>query len=119
MQRTLALSGTLNLAFGSLLAILDTCIHMASTVRIQDPAKDRLRRLQEAWHRARGERPSQQEILDKGLAYLERHRDAFLAESAWRPLTEAEIQQLEEQFQVRSGDTGHYDIDEVVYGEGA
>lgn len=92
---------------------------MATTVRIQDRAKDRLRRLQEAWHRARGERPSQQELLDKGLAYLERHQDAFLAESAWRPLTEEEIRQLKERFQVASGDSGHYDIDEVVYGEDA
>lgn len=90
---------------------------MASTVRIDDRAKERLRRLQEAWHHARGDRPTQQELLDKALTYLEAHTDEFLAEAAWRPLTPEEIERLEEQVQVRSGDTGRYDIDEVVYGD--
>ncbi len=88
---------------------------MPSTVRIGDDAKERMRRLQDAWHRSRGQRPTQEELLDRCLAYLERHRNAFLSEAAWRPLDREEIDQLRG-LQVASGDHEAYDIDEVVYG---
>lgn len=88
---------------------------MPSTVRIGDDAKERMRRLQEAWHRSRGQRPTQEELLDRCLAYLERHRSEFLSEAAWRPLDQEEIDRLRG-LQVASGDTGDYDVDEVVYG---
>lgn len=88
---------------------------MASTVRVDDEGKRRIQRLQDAWHRARGERPTQGELVAEAMAYLERHREAFLAEAAWTPLSEEEIERWRS-FKVASGDTGAYDVDEVVYG---
>lgn len=89
---------------------------MPSTVRLPDHAMERLRRLQDAWDRARGTRPNPEELLDRALAYLDGHPDDFLDPSVWRPLTPEEIGRLEAEFQVLSGDTGRYDIDEEVYG---
>lgn len=89
---------------------------MASTVRVDDEGKRRIQRLQEAWHRARGERPTQGELVAEAMAYLERHRDEFLAEAAWEPLGQDEIQELRSSLQTASGEEGDYDVDEVVYG---
>lgn len=88
---------------------------MSSTVRIDEEDKERLRRLQEAWGRVRGQRPTQKELLGKGLAYLERHREAFLQDAGWETLSGAEIDRVE----ARSRDMGVWsarDIDETVYG---
>lgn len=90
---------------------------MASTVRVGTEAKKRLHKLQRAWHRVRGEPSTQQDLLDRILAYLEHHEDDFLKEAAWRPLRPDEIEQLERDLQVPTGDSRPYDIDEVVYGE--
>jgi hypothetical protein len=90
---------------------------MASTVRISQDAKTRLGRLQRSWHQVRGKPPTQQELLDAILVYLENHKEEFLKETAWRPLNVDEIQRLEQRLQVPTGDIHPYDIDEVVYGE--
>lgn len=90
---------------------------MASTVRIGDEDKERLRRLQEAWRAARGERPTQQELLGRALAYLERHRDRFLAESAWTPLTPEQVRAARAHFVGSYGGLGATDVDDVVYGD--
>jgi hypothetical protein len=64
---------------------------MSSTLRILPQDKMRLGRLQEAWQRLRGERPSQQDLVGKAIAYADAHRDDFLAQSAWRPLTPEQV----------------------------
>lgn len=88
---------------------------MSSTVRMDASDKERLRRLQEAWERVRGQRPSQKELLARGLAFLEDHQDAFLAQAAWTPLDDEAIDAVEE----RARDMGSWsarDHDEVLYG---
>lgn len=90
---------------------------MASTVRIGEDDKDRLRRLQEAIEDLTGQRPTQQELLGRGLAYLEDHRDEFLAAAAWTPLDADEIEAMKQRLVTASGQAEPYDIDEVVYGE--
>jgi len=87
---------------------------MATTVRVEE-AKRRIRELQEAWHRARGGRPTQGELVGEAMAFLERHRDAFLAEAAWEPLRDDEIDDLAK-LRAAPGEEGDYDVDEVVYG---
>lgn len=87
---------------------------MSSTVRIEEEDKDRLRRLQEAWAKLRGERPSQKELLGRGLAYLEKNQQDFLDEAGWVPRSEAEIEQI----QARSRDMGNWsarEIDDILY----
>lgn len=86
-------------------------------MRISKEEKRRLQRLQEAWRRARGEAPTQQELVARGLGFLERHWDAFLAEAAWRPWTEDEIKKLEAT-PVKAGRWSVDEIDDVVYGAG-
>lgn len=88
---------------------------MSTTVRVLDEDKARIQRLQEAWLRARGARPSQQEILGRGLEYLERHEDAFLAEAAWTPLTATGLAALRA-LQGRFGRGASDRVDDVVYG---
>lgn len=87
---------------------------MSSTVRIDEEDKQRLRRLQEAWSRSRGQRPTQKELLGRGLAFLERHRERFLQEAGWEPFSEKEIEEIEG----RSRDMGDWsarDVDEILY----
>jgi hypothetical protein len=88
---------------------------VSSTVRIEEDAKDRLRRLQQAWAQTRGEQLSQKEMLGRGLAFLERHRDRFLQEAGWEPLSEEEIEAVEARAQPM-GDWSARDIDEILYG---
>ncbi|MHB8587063.1 MAG: hypothetical protein ACYDDF_14635 [Thermoplasmatota archaeon] len=89
---------------------------MSTTVRITEQARERLQRLQAGWRRTLGEGPSQQALLDQGLAYLEAHMDEFLAEATWHPLTNAEIRALEKRVIGRFGQLSG-DIDSVVYGD--
>lgn len=87
---------------------------MSSTVRIDEDDKDRLRRLQDAWSRVKGERVSQKELIGRILAYLEERQDEFLDEAGWEPLTDEEIDRIE----ARSRDMGNWssrDIDEAIY----
>jgi hypothetical protein len=90
---------------------------MSSTVRMDEADKERLRRLQEAWERLRGERPSQKELLARGLAFLEEHQDAFLAEAAWTPLDDDEIDAIEDRAR-GMGAWSARDHDDVLYGSG-
>lgn len=87
-----------------------------TTVRIRGSTKNRLRRLQEAWRKVRGDRPPQQELLEVGLEYIDRHFDAFIAESTWRPLSPQELRKLR-RLQGRYGNWSVKDLDEIVYGE--
>lgn len=88
---------------------------MSSTIRIDEEAKQRLRRLQEAWARLRGDRPTQKELIGEGLAFLEDHRQAFLDEVGWEPFSLEEIEEVEQR--ARSmGDWSARDVDETVYG---
>ncbi len=90
--------------------------HMDTSIRISKEVKDHLRRLQETWRRAKGEAPTQQELVSKGLGFLSRHWDEFLAEAAWRPFTKEEWKQIEK-LQFPGGGWSSDEIDEVVYGE--
>lgn len=88
-----------------------------STVRIDEDGEQRLRRLQDAWTRLQGERPTEEQLLARGLAYLEENKEVFIAEAGggWQPLSEEEIEQVE----ARSRDMGDWsarDIDETIYG---
>ena len=90
---------------------------MSTTIRIREEDKDRLRRLQEAWRRVRGQAPAQQELLGKGLEYLEEKTDDFIKRAAWQPLTEKEIRSLEGRAQ-HLGNWSVASLDDIVYGEG-
>lgn len=94
---------------------------MTSTVRIEEADKDRLKRLQAAWKRLKGEAPSQTKLLGHVLAYLEDHEDDFLAHSAWRPLTDEQKRRWRERVRDLGGwpATPVEEIDAVVYGEEA
>lgn len=88
----------------------------STTIRIRPSDKDVLKRLQAAWKRARGEEPSQTDLLSKSLEFALRRREQFLVEAAWKPLTEAEIAELET-LPRDLGDWDATDIDSIVYGE--
>lgn len=88
---------------------------MSSTIRIDEEDKDRLRRLQDAWARLHGERPSQTELLGRAPAFLEQNKETFLDEAGWDPLSDEEIERI----QARSRDMGDWsaqEIDDVLYG---
>ena len=53
-----------------------------TTIRIAATDKRRLERLREAWRKARDGPSSQQDLLARGLEYLEQHRAEFLDEMA-------------------------------------
>lgn len=91
---------------------------MTSTVRIEEADKDRLKRLQQAWKRLKGEAPSQKELVGKVLAYAEAHEEEFLADAAWRPPTEAERAYWRRRIASLGGWEGPdaTQVDEVVYG---
>jgi hypothetical protein len=91
---------------------------MTSTVRISSAGKSRLRRLQVRWRALRGTAPSHSELLDATLAFVERHEDEFLRETAWTPLTAEELDRLRS----LQGDHGVWsvaDLDDIVYGDSA
>jgi hypothetical protein len=91
---------------------------MTSTVRISSAGKSRLRRLQERWRTLRGKAPSDSELLDSVLAFVERHEDELLQEAAWTPLTAEELDRLRS----LQGDHGVWsvaDLDDIVYGDPA
>lgn len=62
-----------------------------TTIRVRQASKERVHRLRDKWHRLRGERLTQQEILDRALEYAEDHMEAFATEKRWRPWTQAEF----------------------------
>jgi hypothetical protein len=91
---------------------------MSTTIRISDEDKVRLKRLQDSWRSARGERPAQEELIGKVLGFVERHRHNFIAESTWRALKPSEIESMR-RLQGHYGDTAAERTDEIVYGDGA
>jgi hypothetical protein len=90
-----------------------------SPVRIGDEEKLQLERLRREVTAATGERPSQQEVLGDAIGFALRHRDQFLIEAAWRPLTDEEIRAWEQAARKERGwkAVRAEDIDDVVYGE--
>ena len=89
---------------------------MDTTIRIRSEDKKRLLRIQSAWHRARSERPSQQDLLSKTLEYTEDHLQDFIETRAWRPWTPAEIEAFEAETKALGGWEPAPDIDDAVYG---
>lgn len=90
-----------------------------SPVRIDDEDKAQLERLRREYAAASGERPNQQELLGRAIGFALRHKDEFLVESAWRPLTEDEIRAWMAEPRRSRGwkPVAPEDIDEMVYGE--
>lgn len=95
-----------------------TCRRMAATttIRITSRGKRELERLTQRWASLKGARPTQQEVLESGLAFLVQHESEFLRAQAWRPMTAAEITELRELPAIIGGWTGSWeDIDAVLY----
>ncbi|HEV8360968.1 MAG TPA: hypothetical protein VGR28_10990 [Candidatus Thermoplasmatota archaeon] len=89
-----------------------------SPVRIRDEDKAQLERLRQAMLAATGEKPTQQEAMGKALEFALRHRDRFVAEATWTPLTR---QQFRKWVALVEEDEGFEavpaeQIDDVVYG---
>lgn len=87
-----------------------------SPVRIRDEDKEHLERLRRDIAATTGRKPSQQETLGKTLDFALRHRDAFLAEAAWKPLRPADVAFWRRQAE-HLGAWASGDIDAIVYGE--
>ncbi len=93
-------------------------IRMMSTVRITAQAKAVLKDLQDAWEERTGEPPTQAELLEAALGYLEGDAEAFLDAASWRPWTPSEIQELVS-LQGSYGAWSVADADEILYGDDA
>ncbi|HLE96243.1 MAG TPA: hypothetical protein VI997_02640 [Candidatus Thermoplasmatota archaeon] len=92
-------------------------LYTVSTVRLGPAGKRHLRRLQDAWERAIGTRPTQEQLLEAALGHLDKDPSRFLGDAAWTPLTKAEIRRLERRVVTDWGPgAGAADVDEVVYG---
>lgn len=89
-----------------------------SPVRIRDEDKVHLERLRQEMLAATGEKPTQQVAVGSAIEFALRHRDQFVAESTWKPLTPREFKKWlaivedDEGFEAVSADK----IDDVVYG---
>lgn len=93
-------------------------IRMMSTVRISAQAKSVLKGLQDAWEERSGEAPTQAELLEAALGYLERDAEAFLDAASWRPWTPSEIHELRS-LRGAYGTWSVADADEILYGDDA
>lgn len=85
-------------------------------MRVRDADKAAFERLREELAQADRSRPTQQELFAKLLAFAQRHRDDFLRETVWAPLTEEQ----RAAWHARATDLGDWstsDIDDIVYGE--
>lgn len=91
---------------------------MTSPVRIDDTHKRALQQLRHEVARASGTQPSQQEVLGMSIEFALRHRDEFIRETTWKPLTETEIQAILAKAQPL-GKWSVDDIDDIVYGDEA
>lgn len=87
-------------------------------VRIRDEDKAQLERLRREMLAATGEKPTQQAAVGNAIDFALRHRDMFVAESTWKPLTSSEfrkwvkIVEEDEGFEAVPAD----EIDDIVYG---
>lgn len=89
-----------------------------SPVRIRDEDRRKLERLRRAVEDATGKKPTQQDVLGLAIDHAARHKDAFVAEVAWRPWSEEDLERFLAKVRESEGwETG--DIDEIVYGDGA
>lgn len=88
----------------------------STTIRIAAADKRRLERLREAWRKGRDGAASQQEVLGRGLEYLEQHRQDFLDEMAGATATSAEWDAFLRPAGSFPGVRAQ-DLDEVLYGE--
>jgi hypothetical protein len=89
-----------------------------SPVRIRDEDKAQLERLRRELLAATGEKPTQQEAVGRAIEFALRHRDQFVAETTWKPLTPREFRKW---VSIVEEDPGFEavppsDIDDVVYG---
>lgn len=87
----------------------------STTLRIARKDKATLKQLQRAWSDARGTAPSQQEVLQRSLAYTSRHVDDFLAEEAWTPPGIAALDAWTQTVKAH-GPTSWKTIDDELYG---
>jgi len=89
-----------------------------SPIRIRDEDKGQLERLRREITAATGTRLPQQDVVGKALEFALRHRERFLVEAAWKPLTAAEIRR----WSAKTHALGAWSIDEIddiVYGNEA
>lgn len=94
---------------------------MATTpVRIRREDKARLERLREDITAATGKRRSQQELVGDVVEFAVRHREEFLAETAWRPFNQPEVDRWLKDVKNHKGwkAVPAEEINRVVYGEG-
>lgn len=88
-----------------------------SPMRVRDEDKAEFERLRETVAQAARARPTQQELFAQLLAFVTRHRDAFLREVVWQPLGPA----ARTAWHARASDLGSWstaEIDDIVYGPG-
>ncbi len=94
-----------------------------TTIRVRLASKERVDRLRGHWHRLRGERLTQQEMVEKALAYVEDHMEAFATEQGWRPWTKSQFGRfvafIEDIDKTGLPTDLSEDIDRYVYGPGA
>ena len=91
-------------------------LQASTTMRVRVQDKARVQRLQEKWHRRVGTRPPMQDVLAKGLEYLERHADRFLDEATFRPWAKSEFEDFYKRITSHGETFDASDIDEVLYG---
>ena len=85
-------------------------------VRIRSDDKHHLEALRTEIQRTSGKRLSQQEVIATALDFVLRHRDQFLMETGWRPLSPAEIAFWTGK-RHKLGTWTAEDIDKIVYGD--
>ena len=80
--------------------------------------KRKLEQLRSELTKASGRQPAQQEVLGNTVDFAMRHRDEFIRETTWKPLSDAEVKRwLGKTFQL--GTWSAEDIDNIVYGDDA
>ncbi|MBI4392691.1 MAG: hypothetical protein HY556_02690 [Euryarchaeota archaeon] len=89
-----------------------------SPVRIREEDKAQLERLRREILAAEGERPTQQETIAKIIEFAVRHRDQFVAEATWTPLTPREFRKWVALVEAGQGfeAVSPAEIDDIVYG---
>lgn len=90
-----------------------------SPVRMRDEDKAQLERLRRELSGVTGEKQTQQEVLGKAIAFALRHRDQFVAETTWKPLTPQQFRRWVELVEEGEGFEAvpPDQIDDIVYGD--
>lgn len=90
-----------------------------SPVRIRDDDKRLLERLRREIEKATGEKPTQQDVAGKAFEFALRHRDQFVAEAVWEPVSPKDLRK----WLARIDESEGFDavpasqIDAIVYGD--